>query len=151
MLTKRKGFTLIEIVIVLAIAALIMVIVFLAVQGANRARRDTARKDAANRVLGFLENSASNNNGDYPGNQAQADVFKTDYVANQNVKDPQTGAVYTITYGFGTTPAGVIRIARNARCGTGDTAGEIVGSLGGTRLVAVQVDQEGGKSYCVQN
>ena len=45
---KQEGFTIIEVVLVLAIAALIMVVVFLAVQGAQRNQRDQARKDAAN-------------------------------------------------------------------------------------------------------
>lgn len=70
MLSERKGFTLIEIVIVLAIAALIMVIVFLAIQGAQRARRDTQRRNAAGQMVAQMENFASNNNGDYPANQA---------------------------------------------------------------------------------
>lgn len=50
LLKKSEGFTLIEIVLVLAIAGLILVIVFLAVAGAQRARRDTGRKDAVNRA-----------------------------------------------------------------------------------------------------
>ena len=48
---SNKGFTLIEIVIVLAIAALIMVIVFLAVQGAQRSQRDTATKNNATKNI----------------------------------------------------------------------------------------------------
>ncbi len=47
---KSKGFTLIEIVLVLAIAGLILVIVFLAVTGAQKAQRDNARKDYVNRL-----------------------------------------------------------------------------------------------------
>ena len=52
-LLKRKaaGFTLIELVLVLAIAGLILVIVFLAVAGAQRSRRDTGRKDVVNRTV----------------------------------------------------------------------------------------------------
>ena len=65
-LKEKRGFTLIEIVLVLAIAGLITVIVFLAVQGAQRARRDTQRKSDAARLLAAAEQFASNNNGDYP-------------------------------------------------------------------------------------
>ena len=64
---KKSGFTLIEIVIVLAIAALIMVIVFVAVQGAQRSRRDTERRAAASRVLAGLVNCASDNSGTIGG------------------------------------------------------------------------------------
>lgn len=63
---NQKGFTLIEIVLVLAIAGLIFVIVFLAVQGAQRGRRDTERKAAIGRLLAAAEQVASNNRGAYP-------------------------------------------------------------------------------------
>jgi prepilin-type N-terminal cleavage/methylation domain-containing protein len=63
---NKSGFTLIEIVIVLAIAALIMVIVFVAVQGAQRSRRDTTARNAASQTLAAMEQYASNNSGAYP-------------------------------------------------------------------------------------
>lgn len=59
----KKGFTLIEVVIVLAIAALIMVVVFLAVTGAQRAQRDQARKDYANAGLAKISEFRGNNGG----------------------------------------------------------------------------------------
>ena len=69
---NKSGFTLIEIVIVLAIAALIMVIVFVAVQGAQRSRRDTERRAAASRVLAGLVSCASDNKGTIGGPVATA-------------------------------------------------------------------------------
>lgn len=65
-LTNKKGFTLIEIVIVLAIAALILIIVFLAVGGAQRSRRDTQRKADADRIKAQLDDYAGSHNSDYP-------------------------------------------------------------------------------------
>lgn len=62
----RKGFTLIEVVIVLAIAALIMVGVFFAVQGAQRAQRDNARKNLVNQVTSAAQAYAGNHSGDQP-------------------------------------------------------------------------------------
>ena len=64
--SKKSGFTLIEIVIVLAIAALIMVIVFLAVSGAQRSRRDAVTKKAAYQALVAMATYAGINNGEYP-------------------------------------------------------------------------------------
>lgn len=49
--SPRSGFTLIELIIVLAVGSLILVIVFLAVAGAQRSRRDSGRKDAVNRAI----------------------------------------------------------------------------------------------------
>lgn len=57
----KKGFTLIEVVIVLAIAALILVIVFLAVAGAQRSQRDNAAKAGASRAVAAAQNYLSDN------------------------------------------------------------------------------------------
>lgn len=66
--SQSKGFTLIEIVLVLAIAGLIFALVFLAVAGAQRARRDTERKSSAARMIAAAEQLASNHNGLYRTN-----------------------------------------------------------------------------------
>lgn len=76
----KKGFTLIEIVIVLAIAALIMVVVFLAVQGAQRAQRDNFRKDVVNRAAAAVQAYKGNNNGNNP--TAPANI--ANYVPNSS-------------------------------------------------------------------
>jgi len=57
----QKGFTIIEVLIVLAIAGLILLIVFLAVPALQRNARNTAIKnDAASLAGGFAEYSANN-------------------------------------------------------------------------------------------
>lgn len=66
-LKDKRGFTIIEVVIVLAIASLILLAVFLAVGGAQRTQRDQARKSIAGRTGSALENFASNNNGSVVG------------------------------------------------------------------------------------
>ena len=65
-LKAKQGFTLIEVVIVLAIAALIITVVLQAVTSAQRSSRDNNRKQEAGRVVAMLEQYASNNNGVYP-------------------------------------------------------------------------------------
>ena len=66
-LAKRaKGFTLIELVIVLAIAALIILVVLQAVGAAQKSNRDSTRKQEAARVVSLLEQYASNKGGLYP-------------------------------------------------------------------------------------
>ncbi len=82
----QKGFTLIEIMLVLAIAGAIFVIVFLAVAAANKGKKDTAARSAASRLLASAEQFASNNNGAYPANCGDVDsggkVFKDQYFYN---------------------------------------------------------------------
>jgi len=62
----NQGFTIIEVMIVLAIAGLIMAIVFVAVPQLQRNQRDNARQDIANRLKAELETYAGNNQGTYP-------------------------------------------------------------------------------------
>ena len=118
---KSPGFTLIEIVIVLAIAALIMVIVFLAVQGAQRSRRDTQRKRDLDDVAAQLIAYSSTNKGKYPttGSSAlfvlggpwngafQSNSFVQQYLLKNNpsFKDPN-GASYGFANTSGLIPIG---------------------------------------------
>jgi prepilin-type N-terminal cleavage/methylation domain-containing protein len=63
-LQKRKeGFTIIEVMIVLAIAGLIMLIVFLAVPALQRNSRNQQRSSDASRIAAAIGECASNNNG----------------------------------------------------------------------------------------
>ena len=93
--SRDRGFTLIEIVIVLAIAALIILVVLQAVASAQRAQRDTARKDEAGRMVSLLEQYASNNGGVYPLTPAAADAMLVSYDANASAVS-NLGNKYTI-------------------------------------------------------
>ena len=120
LLKKDKGFTLIEIVLVLAIAGLLLVIVFLAVSGAQRNRRDTQRKNDLSRIAAQVESYASNNNGCYPdsaafagcgGASTWAAFVGTTYITAGNFNDPLSGTAYAWTtpaqVPSGTQPAGL--------------------------------------------
>jgi len=60
---RNEGFTIIEVLIVLAIAGLILLIVFLAVPALQRNARNTQRTDDVARVLGAVQEVLNNNNG----------------------------------------------------------------------------------------
>lgn len=64
---KEKGFTIIEVVLVLAIAALIFLMVFIALPALQRNQRDTARKTVLGKVSSAVTTYQSNNRGDQPG------------------------------------------------------------------------------------
>lgn len=106
----KKGFTLIEIVIVLAIAALIMVVVFFAVQGAQRSQRNQTRKDVANRVKAAMVSARGNNNGAAPA----AGQLATNYVP--------TGERALAGTTIGMTDPGTSLGAVGATCTTSDAA-----------------------------
>ena len=122
---KKSGFTLIEIVIVLAIAALIMVIVFVAVSGAQRSRRDTERRAVASRVLASLVNCASDNNGGIGGTNRCASYI-TGAVGSGNIGTlggtvPATGTRTTYIASTGGCPAtqGAVTTAITSGSATG--------------------------------
>ena len=147
LLKKEKGFTLIEIVLVLAIAGLLLVIVFLAVSGAQKARRDSQRKNDVSRMASQIENYAGNNNGQIPNSAAAiATVIGagSKYFDTSVDKDP-SGNGYTVTYTT-TAPAaaGAVSYHDNAVC---PSAG--VAATG--RNYELQVYLEQGGSYCVDN
>jgi prepilin-type N-terminal cleavage/methylation domain-containing protein len=60
---NQKGFTIIEVMIVLAIAGLILLIVFLAVPALQRNSRNTSRKSDVGRVGAAVTTVLGNNNG----------------------------------------------------------------------------------------
>ena len=59
----QKGFTIIEVLIVLAIAALILLVVFLAIPGLQRSQRNSARKADIGKIVTGVSNFTGNNNG----------------------------------------------------------------------------------------
>lgn len=72
--TKREeGFTIIEVLIVLAIAGLIILIVFLAVPALQRNSRNTQRKNDISALVGAIQEYSNNKNGSLPGSQTDLD------------------------------------------------------------------------------
>ena len=101
-----KGFTIIEVMIVLAIAGLIMVIVFFAIPQLQINQRDNARQNAINRTKAELETYASNNQGVYPfrtAGQTLAD-FQARYLNNVQIKNPKSGGDYVPAFAGGAGP-----------------------------------------------
>ena len=90
----RDGFTLIEIVLVLALSGLILSLVFLAVSGAQKSRRDAVRKNDLARIAAQLEIYYGNNNMTYPQDATAWDSFWTTHVASGNFVDPSTDQTY---------------------------------------------------------
>ena len=110
----QKGFTIIEVMIVLAIAGLILVVVLLAIPQLQRNQRNEARRSAAARIVAEINNFGGNNNGKYPiaststgainfGNPKDGTTFmgrylgcsttatSVDALCTANINDPRTG------------------------------------------------------------
>lgn len=73
---SKKGFTIIEVVLVLAIAGLIFLMVFIALPAMQRNQRDTARRNDYGALSAALTQYMNNNNGKLPiENTAATEIY----------------------------------------------------------------------------
>jgi len=156
---SEKGFTIIEVVVVLAIAGLIFGIVFWALPNLQKSNRDSARRTIAANVLANLDQHAANNSGLYPTSKAEVVVFLNAFYPDPDgIFDPLgenlktgTNLVFDNTAtgltDSGATFRGQLGFGSKAKCGA---SGSLTGAIG-SRAVAVQIDLEQGGIYCVDN
>lgn len=157
---KASGFTIIEVLIVLAIAGLILTIVFVAVPQLQRNTRDNSRQSAANRTSTELGNFASNNGGVYPfraTGQTMAD-FSTRYITGfVELRNPSTGNNYSLSIpanGTADPTADQILIYPGMNCTGEDQAGTFVAAAdtNNSKQYAVRVQLDRASTYyCTDN
>ncbi|MCL2085715.1 type II secretion system GspH family protein [Candidatus Saccharibacteria bacterium] len=148
----KKGFTIIEVVLVLAIAGLIFMMVFIALPALQRSQRDTQRRNDIARMQTAINNFQTNNRGRLP---TDWDAFLENYllIGGDQFEDP-TGNPYQIVVGTANDvipPFGdwQIQVITNAVCGpTEDTLDT---NNQGVNKVAIRYDLEGGGSVCLNN
>lgn len=154
---NTKGFTIIEVVLVLAIAGLIFLVVFLALPALQRGQRDTQRKQDLGRFMSQLTAYQSNNQGQLPTSWTSSSPFVSNYLTNnQTFQDPSTGSTYAITSPTPTATAaapsaGQIFVYLSARCEPANSSGVAPLSPTNNRVVAVVVYQEQGTLTCQGN
>lgn len=153
---QQKGFTIIEVILVLAIAGLIFLMVFLALPALQRGQRNTQRKNDLGRVLSAVQNFQSNNQGALPAAAVLNTTFKTQYLTASGDKftDPSTGNVYTfVASSAPVSPAvpavGTIYYTVGAICDGTQASGVKTGQ--GSNKVAVQTSLEGSGVGCDNN
>ena len=150
---NEKGFTIIEVVLVLAIAGLIFLMVFIALPSLQRGQRDAQRKTDLSRALTKVSDFQSNNRNSLPSNW---DDFADKYlrVGNDTFVDP-SGTDYdfsplagagSVVNGTFETNQGRIFYTTGTTCGN-DGA---VTSAGG-RKVSLRMKLEGGGVACSSN
>lgn len=146
---KQAGFTIIELLIVLAIAGLIMLIVFLAVPALERSSRNTARKQDASRIADAVSNFVNNNNGTQPGSTGDLQTILNDAgtLGEYKLTTSATVAANTITYTTTAAQAALtgtdeVQVVLGATCGT---SGATV--AGTSRQIALQYTVETSGGY----
>ncbi len=151
---KTQGFTIIEVVLVLAIAGLIFLIVFLALPALQRSQRDTQRKNDLSRFMSQLTQYQSNHQGAIPtgtGTGAWDTSFVSAYLTNngQTFNDPGTGTGYTVNVYNTTTTQPTAQGQLYAYVGYTCSSGAL--SAGTARSVAALIYLEQGGTLCQNN
>ncbi|MFZ1301023.1 MAG: type II secretion system protein [Candidatus Microsaccharimonas sp.] len=154
-----KGFTIIEVVLVLAIAGLIFLMVFIALPSLQQGQRNTARKNEASTVLSAIDTFRGNNRGTDPTAAQITTVVNGDTTGTLDSK----AKVFVVATAYGTArtltasttatqtsdnvnAADEVNVFIGYKCGTTNTS-----LIKGTaKQVAVTVLQEGGAGsvYC---
>lgn len=108
---NKKGFTIIEVVLVLAIAGLIFAMVFIALPALQRSQRDQSRKNDASTVAAAItRNSANRNGGTFNEESLRKYVDKLDqYDKSSELKVATPGASMSVA-------SNEIKVMRGKKC-----------------------------------
>lgn len=141
---KSEGFTIIEVLIVLAIAGLIMLIVFLAIPALRRNQQNTTMRSEASRLLSAITEYESNAN----GQQVNSTARLTSVTTNAGTLTQLTGTGTFITAAANGTnlTSGSYQVAIGTCNGT-----DIVIGATGSRVYALRFGLHGGTQACIQS
>lgn len=152
---QKDGFTIIEVVLVLAIAGLIFLMVFIALPALQRNQRDAARKQEVSKVAAAITSYQSNNNGKSPAiGDPFAKYIDGKYIASNTSIELTSGTEVkksnqtsgTISRDLLNTDTIVFIVG--AQCA--DTPGDV--KSGSSRQSAVLIVLENGEAaYCQTN
>jgi prepilin-type N-terminal cleavage/methylation domain-containing protein len=145
LLRKEKGFTIIEVLIVLAIAGLILLIVFLAVPALQRNSRNTQAKNEAARLLGAVSEFTNNNNGSLPANSSSGTANSDAAKVLASAKTQNITTVVIEAQGGTSVPSGTQAVLRSSAKCTSPT-GSTVTPVGTGRQIALlyQIEDSSG-------
>ena len=150
---KKQGFTIIEVVLVLAIAGLIFLMVFVALPALQRSQRDTARKNDVSTVSAAVSSYVSNNRGSFPANGTAIEGYLDNLSGNSDAS-----AITIEEAGIDSVSVsdGEIAIVQEATCGDPSATGDEVThalSTGTLRqfVVVTRLEAGGGSSYCLES
>jgi len=142
-----KGFTIIEVVLVLAIAGLIFLMVFIALPALQSGQRDSARKTDIGSIASAVTSYVSNNRGKFPPDGETLKKYA------ENVSTNTTNLTITSYRDTVSVVDGDAVVVTGAKCDTqgdtGDTATYEL-SKGTSRqfVVVTRLEASGGSAFC---
>lgn len=155
---KEKGFTIIEVLIVLAIAGLILLVVFLAVPALQRNARNTSRTNDVAALLGGISEFVNNNNGNLP------DTIATTAGNAIELRATSGGNSVPVTLGFyvpanvtidttattNDTTTDTVKLRKTAKCNP-DSVGQPLTSGVSSRSIAALFTSEPNAKRCSES
>jgi len=150
---KQKGFTIIEVVLVLAIAGLIFLMVFIALPALQASQRDTARKNDASIVSSWVTSYVSNNQGTFPGSNTTdtTESLTTNNIAVSNNTTKVVIKKWSTAAGSVTATDAEIDVYKGMKCGTvgSDGAVTLTAGTGSSFVTVTKLEASGGTAYCL--
>lgn len=152
---KESAFTLIEIVIVLALASILLAVVLMAVNGAQQASRDAQRRNAVSQVESALEQWALTHSNSYASSGKMVTVSDLYGACGSGtaaqyldcgVVVPGTGAQFASGPTTGPTAANQISITDRSATYSG-TCGSVPGSCSNGYCVTVMLEAGNNEIY----
>lgn len=153
-----KGFTIIEVVLVLAIAGLIFLMVFIALPALQRNQRDTARKTDVSAVASAVSTYISNNRGTFPTTTTIQSYVneKSDNTVRVVVRPgitadttiPAAGGTATATTTAAAVQDGLIVVTPSSVCGTSTTTQALTPGTARQYTVTTKLEGAGGVAFC---
>lgn len=146
----NKGFTIIEVVLVIAIAGLIFLMVFIALPALQSGQRDQARKTDVGSVATAVSNYTANNRG----------VFPTTAQLASYAKDISTNSTAPTVVPFAATVSvqqSEVKVVQKARCGAtgaannGSATQALTAGTARQFVVVTYLEAGGGTSFCQES
>ncbi len=143
----QQGFTIIEVIIVLVIAAIIMLAVFLVVPQLQRTQRNNRTQTVARQAFAGAEQYAANNNGSYPTTIAEIEAI------SGSLKNASNTQYTIVTAAYPTSVSTMYVSSAAAACTSASSPGTFTSS--GTKF-AIVIAQENNTSatdgkFCISN
>ena len=143
-----KGFTIIEVVLVLAIAGLIFLMVFIALPALQAGQRDTARKNDVGVVASAVTSYTSNNKGTFPTTATIAGYTKA-ISSNTTAVTVGTAGATSVA-----VTQGQVKIVQKTTCSTtgaatnGSATQTLATGTANQFTVTTYIEASGGSSFC---
>lgn len=153
---NSKGFTIIEVVLVLAIAGLIFLMVFIALPALQKGQRDTQRKQDLQRISVQMTSYLTNTKSGAPDDEDRLGSFVRGFLdgsdsttAGDDYKDPN-GNNYIVRYEVAPTVEGQIGYFPRSECDV-DAENGIKSSDAARDYAFTMVLENQNAPYCINN